>query len=202
MFGHASFLAHESGETRKNCARNDLERSLWQRDRGIVEVFAEEALGEGLRSSPVFGSVKACAVSDQSSLKLLAWAEIQTWRMGVLGVMTNLEEPFSKMMFMTPLLSSNSKVPSSSSAAMSDCLRDSRARSDSRRKVGFVDHGSSLAGLVLRIPRRVRPGRRRVRGGRESLRGPRAKAMVPVQVDDVDGGEGESPAGFGCVVGN
>ncbi len=32
-------------------------------------------------------------------------AEIQIWRTGVLGVTTNLLEPSSKMMFMTPLLS-------------------------------------------------------------------------------------------------
>src|SRR5258707_2926421 len=43
-----------------------------------------------LRSSPVLGRVKAWAASDQSSLKLVACAEIQTWRMGVLGVMTKI----------------------------------------------------------------------------------------------------------------
>src|SRR5271163_3762052 len=99
-----------------------------------------------LRSSPVLERAKACTLSDQSSLKLVAWAEIQTWRMGVLGVMTNFEEPFSKMMFMTPLLSSNSKPALSSSAAMRDCLRVSRARSDSRRKVA-----SSIMGLVYPV---------------------------------------------------
>src|SRR5882757_1142968 len=88
-----------------------------------------------LRSSPVLGNVKRLVASFHSSLKLVATAEIQIWRTGVFGVTTNLLDPFSKMMFMTPLLSSNSKLPESSSALMRDCLSDSRARSDSRRKV-------------------------------------------------------------------
>ncbi len=146
MFGHASVLARSSadqiaemlgflGLTGKRRQGRVMVGSLrCSRRRRWVRV---------LRSSPVLGRAKAWVDSDQSSLKLVAWAEIQTWRMGVLGVMTNLEEPFSKMMFMTPLLSSNSKPESSSSAAMRDCLRDSRARSDSRRKVA-----SSIMGLV------------------------------------------------------
>ena len=101
-----------------------------------------------LRSSPDLGRMKVLEASLNSSLKLVERAEIQTWRTGVLGVTTNLLEPSSKMMFMTPLLSSNSKRGSSvvSAAAMRDCLRASRERSDWRRKVA-----SSIMDLVYLV---------------------------------------------------
>ena len=99
----------------------------------------------GLRASPVLGRMKAEAGSDQSSLKLVDWAEIQIWRTGVLGVKTNFAAPSSKRTLRTPLLSSASKPPSSS-ASMRDCLRDSRARSDSRRKVASSIMRFSLRG--------------------------------------------------------
>src|ERR1035437_4371782 len=91
----------------------------------------------------VFGRANAWAASGPSSLKLVACAEIHIWRTGVFGVTTNLLEPFSKMMFMTPLLSSNSKPPDPSSAAIIACFRVSRAVSDSRRNLA-----SSSMGLV------------------------------------------------------
>ena len=39
--------------------------------------------------SPVFSKMNAPAASDQESLKLVESAEIQIWRTGAFGVMTN-----------------------------------------------------------------------------------------------------------------
>ena len=40
--------------------------------------------------SPVFSRTKPPTASDQESLKLVVSAEIQIWRTGVFGLMTNL----------------------------------------------------------------------------------------------------------------
>ena len=103
---------------------------------GCFEVFLEQTLGEGLEGFAGFGEGEGFGFwSDQSSLKLVVRAEIQIWRTGVCGVKTNLVPPSSKRTLRTPFFSSASK-PNSSSAAMRDCLRDSRAWSERRRKVG------------------------------------------------------------------
>src|SRR5580700_11385510 len=56
---------------------------------------------KGFNSSPVFVNTKARFASDQSSLKLVASAEIHICRTGALGEMTN-REPSSKEMCRAP----------------------------------------------------------------------------------------------------
>src|ERR1700733_2408769 len=69
MFGHASVLAHAAPAFGVNQGRVMVGSLRCSRRRRWVRV---------LRSSPVLGRAKAWAVSDQSSLKLVACAEIQT----------------------------------------------------------------------------------------------------------------------------
>ena len=64
----------------------------------LETIFYYEALQEEevslvipiLSLSPVLDNTKSCSPSDQSSLKLVASAEIQIWRTGALGEMMNL----------------------------------------------------------------------------------------------------------------
>ena len=112
-------------------------------DRGIAEMLAQQALDERHQRLAGLGKHERARGLVPIDLKLVVWADIQIWRTGVLGVTTNLLDPSSNKMLLAPLLSSNSKLPEASSAAISACFNDSRARSDSRRKVV-----SSIMGLV------------------------------------------------------
>jgi hypothetical protein len=78
--------------------------------------------------------MKAESASSQLSLKLVESAEIQIWRTGALGVITNLPGGSSKATFKTPFCSSTSKPAStSSSRRIRCCISESRAASATRR---------------------------------------------------------------------
>src|SRR5271165_2697133 len=82
--------------------------------------------------SPVFVRTKSFDLADQSSLKLVERAEIQIWRTGEFGEMTNLPGGSSKLMCNAPALSSTSKS-ASPSASYRLCFNFSSDSSDSRR---------------------------------------------------------------------
>jgi len=69
-----------------------------------------------LKPSPVLGRTKSFFAGDQSSLKLVESAEIQIWRAGEFGEITNLLGGSSKLMCNAPELSSTSKSASPSAS--------------------------------------------------------------------------------------
>src|SRR5271165_2148634 len=70
----------------------------------------------GFKPSPVLPKTKLAFSSDQSSLKLVESAEIQIWRTGALGEITNFAGGSSKLMCNAPAFSSTSNSASPSAA--------------------------------------------------------------------------------------
>src|ERR1700720_3859587 len=85
-----------------------------------------------LSLSPVLDNTKSCSASDQSSLKLVASAEIQICRTGALGEITNLL-PSSKEMWSAPGWPATSRS-ADSSASISDFFKELSAASARLRK--------------------------------------------------------------------